>query len=196
MRRRRSQSIKPFAEGLCVSTRRTVNSAGNFLTTCRGPESLVIEGARANRLLGAQRTWRRLDARRRGAARRGRGKGPTSCCSSNRSESSRLLYQTHKSRLYCCYMLSRTNPRHGHGNSAPCKNNVSPYRWMRLLHTKTRCVSYFLDLSIFPASVRAGIPRAAQARSGETIGRLEILGSRTIGSLAVPPPPTPPCGVL
>jgi len=89
-------------------------------------------------------------------------------------------------------MLSRTNPRHGHGNSAPCKNNVSPYRWMRLLHTKTRCVSYFLDLSIFPASVRAGIPRAAQARSGETIGRLEILGSRTIGSLAVPPPPTPP----
>lgn len=42
-----------FHESLYVSTRCTVNSAGNFVTTWRGPESLVIEGARANRLARA-----------------------------------------------------------------------------------------------------------------------------------------------
>lgn len=42
-----------FRESLYISTRRTVNSAGNFVTTWRGLESLVIEGARANRLARA-----------------------------------------------------------------------------------------------------------------------------------------------
>ena len=43
-----------FRESLYISTRRTVNSIGNFVTTWRGLESLVIEGARANRLARAQ----------------------------------------------------------------------------------------------------------------------------------------------
>ena len=42
-----------FRESLYISTRRTVNSIGNFVTTWRGLESLVIEGARANRLARA-----------------------------------------------------------------------------------------------------------------------------------------------
>lgn len=42
-----------FRESLYISTRRTVNSAGNFVTTWRELESLVIEGARANRLARA-----------------------------------------------------------------------------------------------------------------------------------------------
>lgn len=137
-----------FRESLYVSTRCTVNSRGNFVTTWRGPESLVIEGARANRLARAHARDAGFSLslpRRPDGARRPR-KRPTSCCSSNRSESSRLLYQTHKSRLYCCYMLSRTNPRtgydDGHGNTVRRKNNMSSYRWMRLLHTKVYCIIY------------------------------------------------------
>lgn len=103
-------------ESLYISTRRTVNSVGNFVTTWRGLESLVIEGARANRLARAHARDAGLSA----------SEGPTSCCSSNRSKSSRLLYQTHKSRLYCCYMLSRTNPRTGYDDVSgkPRKNNA------------------------------------------------------------------------